>query len=215
MKKHEVLVKATSSKPQMREKPVRLKLKRIHAGQAKAYPPDGNSKLWWSRLQVALGTTSSDFVNAALAQLMAAARLPGGAICSVAMNAALAMIEGQRPNDEVEAAIVMQMACAHGAAMMLLARFGGGGGGDRRVQALAHATARIISAFNQSAETLRRRKQGGSQYMRIDHVHVTEGGQAVIGNVLPPMANQTITSGEPNEAADIIDVAQGNRQAEE
>jgi hypothetical protein len=215
MKKDKAIVKAPSPKPQIRERPVRLKLRRIHAGHAKAYPPDGDSKLWWSRLQVALGTTSSDFVNGALAQLMAAARLPGGGISPVAMNAALAMIEGQRPKDEVETAIVMQMACAHGAAMMLLARFGGGGGGDRRVQALAHATARIINAFNQSAETLRRRKQGGSQYMRIDHVHVTEGGQAIIGNVLPPPANQTITGGEPNEAPEIIDAAQGNGLAEE
>ena len=193
-----------------RQRPVRLKLHRIHANHAKAYPPDGNSKLWWSRLQRALGTSSSDFVNAALAQLMAAARLPGGGICPVAMNAALAMIEGQRPKDEVEAAIVMQMACAHGAAMMLLARFGGGGGGDRRVQSLAHATARIITAFNHSAETLRRRRQGGSQYMRIDHVHVTEGGQAVIGNVVPPPANQIITAGgatSADEAPDIMDEA--------
>jgi hypothetical protein len=214
MKKHIAIVKAPSPKPQIRQRPVRLKLQRIHASQAKAYPPDGDRKLWWSRLQVALGTTSSDFVNAAVAQLTAAARLPGGGICPVAMNAALAMIEGQRPRDEVETAIVMQMACAHGAAMMLLARFGGGGGGGRRVQALAHATARIFSAFNQSAETLRRRKQGGSQYMRIDHVHVTEGGQAVIGNVLPRATNQTIT-GETNEAPDIMDGEQGSGQAEE
>ncbi len=70
----------------------------------------------------------------------------------------------------------MQMACAHGAVMMLLDRFEGGVGGDRRVQALAHAMARIMTAFNHSAETLRRRKQGGSQCMRIDHVHVTDGG---------------------------------------
>jgi hypothetical protein len=186
MKDGKAIVKAPPSPESQNGKPVRLKLHRIHAASAKAYPPDGNSKVWWSRLQAALGTRSSDFVNGALAQLMAAARLPGGGISPVAMNAALAMIEGQRPQDEVDTAILMQMACAHGAAMMLLARFGGGGGGDRRVQALAHATARIISAFNQSAETLRRRKQGGSQYMRIEHVHVGDGGQAVIGNVRTP-----------------------------
>jgi hypothetical protein len=187
MKKQRAIVKTPSPESEGAKRPVRLKLHRIHAGHAKAYPPDGNSKLWWSRLQSALGTTSSDFVNAALAQLMSAARLPGGGISSLAMNAAFTMIEGQRPSDEVEAAILMQMACAHGAAMMLLARFEGGGGGDRGVRALAHATARIMSAFNHSAETLRRRRQGGSQYMRIDHVHVTEGGQAVIENVRDPV----------------------------
>jgi hypothetical protein len=163
--------------------------------------PDGDEQVWITRLQRALGTQSKDFVDAALYQLMAAARLPGGAdICPLAMNAALAWIEGQQPKDEIDAAIVMQMACAHGAAMMLLSRFGGGGGGDRRVQALAHATARIMIAFNHSAETLRRRKQGGSQYMRIDHVHVTDGGQAVIGNVQPRAAKQTKAEGQATSA---------------
>jgi hypothetical protein len=94
-------------------------------------------------------------------------------ICPVAINAA----------NELDAAIAMQMACAHGASMMLLARFGGGGGGDRPVQSLAHATARLMNAFSNAAETLRRRQNGSSQYMRIEHVHIGEGGQAVIGNV--------------------------------
>jgi hypothetical protein len=34
-----------------------------------AYPPDGELKLWWDRLKKALGTVSSDFVNAAIFQL--------------------------------------------------------------------------------------------------------------------------------------------------
>jgi len=39
---------------------------------------------------------------------------------------------------------------------------------------------------------LRRLKNGGSQVVRVEHVHVNDGGQAVIGNVqsstrdLPP-----------------------------
>jgi hypothetical protein len=77
----------------------------------------------------------------------------------------------------------MQVACAHGASMTLLARFEGGGGGDRRVQSLAHATARLMNAFSNAADTLRKRQNGSSQYMRIEHVHVGEGAQAVIGNV--------------------------------
>lgn len=126
------------------EKPVRVGLRRIKANAARAYPSNGSGKVWWAQLKDALGTQFSDFVNASLIQLTAAARLPGGSICPIAMNSALALIRGQKPKDEVEAAIAMQMACAHGATMMLLARFEGGGGGDRRVQALAHATARMM-----------------------------------------------------------------------
>ena len=58
------------------------------------------------------------------------------------------------------------------------------GGGDRRVQSLAHATALLIDAFSNAAETLRKRqKRKLSVYMRIEHVHVGHDGQAAIGNV--------------------------------
>jgi hypothetical protein len=39
--------------------PVRVKLRRVNANFATAYPPDGESKVWWRRLKKALGTTSS------------------------------------------------------------------------------------------------------------------------------------------------------------
>ena len=31
----------------------------------------------------------------------------------------------------------------------------------------------------------RRLRHGGDQYVRVEHVHINEGAQAVIGNVLP------------------------------
>jgi hypothetical protein len=32
-------------------------------------------------------------------------------------------------------------------------------------------------------EAFRRLRQGGSQFMRVEHVQLNEGGQAIIGNV--------------------------------
>jgi hypothetical protein len=40
-----------------------------------------------------------------------------------------------------------------------------------------------MNAFSSAAETLRKRQNGSSQYMRIEHVHVGEGGLALIGNI--------------------------------
>ncbi len=77
------------------------------------------------------------------------------------MNVSLAFIEGAKPRDEIESALVIQMACTHSATMAVLSRLGGALGGDR----------------------LRRRRHGGSQTLRVEHVHVNEGGQAIIGNV--------------------------------
>jgi hypothetical protein len=93
-----------------RPQPVRVRLQRISCDLAKAHPPDGQGNLWWARLKKALGTSSSAFVNASLFQLQGAARLPGGGISEIAVNAALAVIEAVAPKDEVEAALAVQMA---------------------------------------------------------------------------------------------------------
>jgi hypothetical protein len=150
---------------------------------AKTYPPDGDSAAWWDRLKAALGTTSSDFVNASLFQLQRAAQLPCGGISDIGVNAALAMIEAAAPKDEIEGALAVEMACTHAAAMAVLARFAGGGGSERRVIALGTTAARLLKAYALQVEALRRLRGGGRQYVRVEHVHVNHGGQAIIGNV--------------------------------
>jgi hypothetical protein len=95
-------------------------------------------------------------VNASLLELQAAAHLPFGGISEVAMNAALALIEGAAPRNEIEGALAVQMACTHTAALAVLARFSGGGGSERRVVALASAAARLMRAYSGQVETLRR-----------------------------------------------------------
>jgi hypothetical protein len=166
-----------------RRAPVRVKLQRINASLSRGYPPDGEGKIWWAHLKRALGTASSDFVNASLLELQVAAQLPFGGISEVGMNAALALIEGVAPRNEIEGAIAVQMACTHAAALSVLARFRGGGGTEHRVAALASAAARLLKAYSVQVETLRRLRHGGDQHVRVEHVHVNEGGQAVIGNV--------------------------------
>jgi hypothetical protein len=105
--------------------PVRVRLRRINFRHARPYPPDGQAREWWQRLKNAFGTASSAFVEAALHQLVATARLPCSAISETAVNASLAFIEGAKPRDEVECALVIQMACTHAAAMSVLVRLSG------------------------------------------------------------------------------------------
>ena len=108
--------------------PVKVRLKRVNCDQAIPYPPDGQSREWWQRLQSAFGTASSAFVGASLQHLIAAARLPNSGISEIAVNASLALIEGAKPRDEIECALVVQMACTHSAAMAVLNRLGGAAG---------------------------------------------------------------------------------------
>jgi hypothetical protein len=48
---------------------------------------------------------------------------------------------------------------------------------------MASAAARLLRAYATQVEALRRLRHGGSQTLRVEHVHVNEGGQALIGNV--------------------------------
>jgi len=79
------------------------------------HPSAGEGPNWWRRLNKALGTTSSDFVNASLFQIQAACRSPWGGISELAMNAALAMIAAAGPKDEIEGALAVQLGCTHAA----------------------------------------------------------------------------------------------------
>jgi hypothetical protein len=153
---------------------------------AQTHPPDGEHENWWYRLNTAFGTVSNDFVNSSLLQLQAAARSPFGTISETHINAALAMIEAAAPRNEIEAALAVQMACTHTAAMAILAKLDSGFGTDRRIAAFGSAAARLLKAYAMQVEVLRRLRNGGQQFVRVEHVHVNDGGQAVIGNVKKP-----------------------------
>ena len=177
------VAKASTPSPKRRSAPISVKLQRIDATSSRPYPPDGERRDWWERLKAALGSCSSAFVNASLMQLQAAARLPTSGVSEIAVNAALAMIEAAAPRNEIEAALAIQMACSHMAAMAVLGRLGGAVGHEKRIACLGTAAARLMRAYATQVEALRRLRVGGEQHIRVEHVHVHEGGQAVVGSI--------------------------------
>jgi hypothetical protein len=87
------------------------------------------------------------------------------------------------PKDEIEGALAVQMACTHTANMAVLARLDSRFADERRISAFGSAAARLMRAYALQLEVLRRLRNGGQQYVRVEHVHVNDGGQAVVGNV--------------------------------
>ena len=75
------------------------------------------------------------------------------------------------------------MPCTHTAAMAVLAKLDVAFATERHVAAFASAAARLMRAYATQVEVLRRLRNGGQQVVRVEHVHVNDGGQAVIGNV--------------------------------
>jgi hypothetical protein len=54
---------------------------------------------------------------------------------------------------------------------------------EQRIAAFGSPAARLIRAYATQIEVLRRLRNGGQQFVRVEHIHVDDGGQAVIGNV--------------------------------
>ncbi|MBR1250004.1 hypothetical protein JQ609_24150 [Bradyrhizobium sp. AUGA SZCCT0169] len=175
-------VPATSRRPRQLP-PARIRIKGIQGNIVSFGSPGPANLAWRKQLKTAFGTVSDDFVDMALHHLERAARMPGDGASDVAINAAIAMIAAFAPKNEVEAALALQAACTHMAALAVMSRIGGAGGGAQRLPALASATTKLLRAYCTQVETYRRQRGGGDQNIRVEHVHVHEGGQAIVGSV--------------------------------
>ena len=169
---------------------------RVHARQSRpslVFRTDGNklsvsgehSDLAGHYLQLldAFGTCSEDFQTETFQQLINAIRDRGQAVPSDAsMNAALAMVAGAAPSNEIEAALASQMAATHSLAMVLVGR-ARLNDDARAMEANGNLGIKLLRTFIMQAEMLAKLRRGGGQTVRVEHVHVHAGGQAVVGNV--------------------------------
>ena len=113
-----------------------------------------------------------------------------GSADEVAFNAALAVIDGVRPKDEIEAMLAAHMAVTNIALLELFARTRGAiaghiyqGSGIKRLDVLGNLTTKFMRTFTMQVEALARKRSKGEQNVTVKHVHVHAGGQAVVGNV--------------------------------
>jgi hypothetical protein len=146
--------------------------------------PDFGSKTSHMFRQIdAFGTSSAAFAAYSISWLAALARRRGGDIPSErGLNAALAVVDGVRPENEIEAMLAMQMYAAHDAAMEMMFQ-------AKQAPALevtqgysAIAT-KMMRTFIAQVEALNKLRKGGEQTVRVEHVHVYPGGQAIVGAV--------------------------------
>jgi hypothetical protein len=126
-----------------RLKPIAVEV--YQGGQANDFraraPADVAHEEWRQRLQQALGSFSSHFIEVCLYRLLAACRLPGHGIpTSTSISAAIALIESLDPMNEIQAALAVQIACLDAACSNMLARLASGGPESR-----AKLTLKIVS----------------------------------------------------------------------
>src|SRR3984893_13842840 len=150
------------------------------------------------RLADVFGTRSRYFVQAMLNSLGKATEdhsqtlgLTPGSPDQDAFNAALAVIDGVRPKDEIEAMLAAHMAVTNLALLELVARTRDAiaghpyqGDGIKRLDILGNLTNKFMRNYTMQDEALaRKRRKGGEQNVTVKHVHVHSGAQAVVGVV--------------------------------
>lgn len=146
---------------------------------------ENNFMLKASSLEITqtFGSETSKSAHMLLDQVANLSGLGDTSSTTTKINQLFALVKGIGPTGDVEAMLAAQMVATHTMAMDSAKRallenqtFEG------RQLNLNHSV-KLMRAFTQQIETLNKNRGRGQQKMTVEHVHVNEGGQAVIGNV--------------------------------
>jgi hypothetical protein len=107
-----------------------------------------------------------------------------GKVHQSGMNFALAVVQGIDPKDTVEALLATQMAIVHSATMDAAANLAQAKYVEHRDSALL-AVNKLARTFATQVEALKKHRSAGEQTIKVEHVTVNEGGQAIVGIVKP------------------------------
>ena len=164
-----------------------------------AMPPAPRVKVWEERgvvqitpdhpelavgtilLMDAVGATDPDFLDGLMTQL-ANAGTQGRDVDGRGLNFMLSVIKGLGPRDQVETMLAAQMAAVHMATMTFARRLAHVDNIQQQDSA-ERAFNKLARTFTSQVEALKRYRSGGEQTVRVEHVTVNEGGQAIVGNV--------------------------------
>jgi hypothetical protein len=132
-------------------------------------------------LMEALGTADYSFGNNLLKQLVNASSQRGEAD-EASFNFMLSVIIGIKPRDHLEAMLAAQMAAIHMATMTFTGRLAHVENIPQQ-DSVERALNKLARTYAGQMETLKRYRTGGEQKVTVQHVSVSEGGQAIVGNV--------------------------------
>ena len=165
-----------------KEKPLAPRMKVSEKGGVTQIAPDHpDAGIGHLVLMEALGTSEPDFIDGLLGQL-ANVGTQGRVIDERGVNFMLAMVKGVEPKDQVEAMLAAQMAAVHNATMTFARRLAHVDNIPQQDSA-ERAFNKLARTFAAQMEALKRYRTGGEQTVRVEHVTVNEGGQAIVGNV--------------------------------
>jgi hypothetical protein len=145
-----------------------------------------------------IGAPDSDFYLGLVNQLTNVGSV-GPKADEFGINFMLSVIKGIEPRDQLEAMLAAQMAAVHMASMTFARRLA-------HVETIPQQDAaerafnKLTRTFAAQMSALKEYRSKGEQKMTVQHVHVAEGGQAIVGNVSSPGRGAREKTGEQPHA---------------
>ena len=165
-----------------KEKPLAPRMKVSEKGGVVQIAPDHpEAAVAHVLLMEAIGAKDLDFLDGLLKQLVNAGT-QGRTADEHGLNFMLSVVKGIEPKDQVEAMLAAQMAAVHMSTMTFARRLAHVENIQQQDSA-ERAYNKLARTFAAQVEALKRYRSGGEQTVRVEHVTVNEGGQAIVGNV--------------------------------
>jgi hypothetical protein len=94
-----------------------------------------------------------------------------------------AALRGVGPRDSLEGMFGVQMVAVHTLAMEMMRRAAFDGQTDLGIEVFVNRATKLLRIFTDLTEALSRYRGKFEQKMTVEHVHVYQGGQAIVGQV--------------------------------
>jgi hypothetical protein len=171
-----------------KRKSVKVKIVKSDSGEPQVTVEEPTGQLYEVNMLEALGTPDSDLQNRLLCQVL---NTFDGTVSEgefdkdkvvTAYNHTMAILSGIQPQDELEGMLAVQMIGVHNMAMEYM----GKATRTDRVNFMStymNVATKSLRTFTAQMEALKKYRTGGQQKMIVEHVHVNEGGQAIVGTV--------------------------------
>ena len=196
-REREAIARATN-RCMARTERVRVKVERTESGFKTIAAKGGVEETLPIQLADAMGTTSPYFSDAMLnniATFIASCNNQG--ITSTDVSAALAVLDGMKPENEVEAMLLVQMYATNESAMRALGMIGKSDWIDNAAM-FGNLANKLLRTYTAQIEALAKLRRKGEQTVKV--VHVYPGGQAVVADTFNASAGNM--GGGVNEKTD-------------
>ena len=176
-------IKAAVEFCRAKPEPYRTEVDATSPGKMMVSPPHSDTGGYLVMRARTFGTSSLEFAEGCegwLAQIVTRNNAQGPR--QTDLNAVLAAVGGVEPRDEIEGMLAVQMAATFETAMSMLST-------AKHADMVEHSekygnlAVKMMRTYTTQVEALAKLRRGGEQTVRVEHVHVYPGGQAIVGNV--------------------------------